>query len=412
MTILNFEAFMKKRLTFIFILIIAFAFSGCNDSTGFKSNSNESEYSKQEIQKSTFSEAYNSEEILDTSSIYDFDKKYFVNKLNDRLLKEFIQMYNTVSTFQKYMNFSTNISNDELDILMYLLNYDCPELIQIGGDYYPEYTNSECTEVSAVTFSYIMNKDEYNKYYSRLNTFFDNLKNKLKNKSDFEKEKYVYDCLFNNCVYNETDNLSGSVCGAILNNKGRCEALSKSMVWCMRQLDVECMAVLGKPKWEVQSVYSNHSWNIIKIDGNYYHLDLTLDNIKTDISESNSAFYGFFNVDDNFIYESHELNYLYKNLGVPICNSNKQNYHIINKLYITDNGNMETQLENIISEHFNNYIDIISIKFQNTTDYNSFIENKEEYISDVIKNLSEQTCYYQVFNENLSKTAVLSFTSD
>ena len=401
---------MKNSLKFILAIFVTSAIlCGCNNQTD--NNSSVSDYQSSTIQQSSSEVSENSidtslyiessETSVDTSSIYNFDKKYFVNKLDEDMLKNFVALYNAVSNFQEYVSFEQTITVNELDTLMYLLNYDCPELIQVSGDYFPEYiSNDEITNVSAVTFQYIMNEDEYTDYMTQLNAFFDNLKTSVEGKSEFETEKYVYDLLFNNCVYNETDSLSGSVCGVLLKGKGRCESLSKSFLWCMQELDIECMAFLGEPLWESDSVYAKHSWNIVKIDGNYYHIDLTVDNIPTTENEINPAFYGFFNVDDSFISESHVIDPIYKELGLPECNSTDYNYHIMNNLYIGESTDIESDLDKILTENFDNGLENVSIKFSSYDDYCYITENIHDYTSNFLANISDiEYTYTNIYND-------------
>lgn len=400
------------------ILLISAVLCGCNDKTD--SNSSVSDYQSSIVQQSssessesseisidTYSDIESSETSIDTSNVYNFEKKYFVSKLDKDMLENFVSIYNAVSNFEEYVSFKQEIAEDELDTLMYLLNYDCPELIHVSGDYVPEYIDyNETTKVSGVTFEYIMTEDEYNSYMTQLTDFFDDLKNLLDGKSELEKEKYVYDLLFNSCVYNETDSLSGSVCGVLLEGKGRCESFSKSFLWCMQELDIECMALLGEPLWENDAIYSKHSWNIVKINGNYYHVDLTVDNIPTTDSGTNPAFYGFFNVDDKFISKSHAIDSIYKELGVPECNSNDCNYHIMNNLYVSEGTDVESALEEILTENFNNGLENISIKFDSYDDYCYVIENISYYTSDFLANISDVDYTYISMYNNVAQSII------
>lgn len=47
------------------------------------------------------------------------------------------------------------------------------------------------------------------------------------------------------------------------------EGISLAYVELCRQLDIECSVVHGQLNWE------DHCWNIIKLDGEYYHVDVT-----------------------------------------------------------------------------------------------------------------------------------------
>ena len=90
------------------------------------------------------------EKVFDESMVYESDKKYFVQELDEKLYKCFIKMYCSVMYFEDGVHFAEDISSESLDTMMFLLNYDCPELIQLNGDYSPIYVDEECKKVSGV----------------------------------------------------------------------------------------------------------------------------------------------------------------------------------------------------------------------------------------------------------------------
>ena len=59
----------------------------------------------------------------------------------------------------------------------------------------------------------------------------------------------------------------------LLKNKGQWSGISKAVKLIFDHLGVECLVVTGS--LISNGVVEPHNWNIIKIDGAYYHLDLT-----------------------------------------------------------------------------------------------------------------------------------------
>ncbi len=334
--------------------------------------SSEEEKSEQSSEPSEEVSAESSEElsseperVIDKSIVYGFDSKYFVNRLDESMLNIFLNMYDAVQHFEMTTRFSEKVPSDDFDMLMFLLNYDCPELIQLNGDYSPIYTDESESNVSGVYFTYNMSESDCKNYTDELDLFFENLKADIGDMSELEKEKYIYDMIFDDCVYDDTDAYSGTVYGTLIGHIGRCEGICKSFMWCMRELDMECMCVSGVPKWETDAVYAGHSWNIVKIDGEYYQLDLTIDNIRDPWSDTTYPNYGFFNVNDEFNDRTHEIYDFYKKLGVPECTSEAVNYHKMNGLFVYSDGDIEQQVKNILENNFSEgIINNISIKFE------------------------------------------------
>ena len=353
---------------------------------------------KSDIQSSIEESSDEPEKIFDESMVYELDKKYFVQELDEQLYNFFIKMYCSVIYFDEGVHFEDEIPSESLDTMMFLLNYDCPELIQLNGDYSPIYTDEECKTVSGVYFTYNMCEEKYNEYMEALKLFFENLKVDISEKSDIEKEKYVYDMIFSKCIYDEKDGYSGTVYGTLINHKGRCEGISKSFMWCMRELGIECMCVSGMPKWETDSVYAGHSWNIIKINGKYYNLDLTIDNMKLNDNQVNYPNYGFFNVNDEFNDKSHAISGFYREIGLPECKSDKANYHKMNGLIVHSGDDIKEQLMEIFEKNLiDNKIDNLSIKFENLSVLNKASVHMQEWVKEFLN--SENIDYNSVCDE-------------
>ena len=345
------------------------------------------------------------QKILDKSIIYELDTKYFVNKLDEDLLDIFVIMYDAVRNFERTVKFGREIPSDDLDTLMFLLNYDCPEFIQLNGDYEPIYTDETYQNSSGVRLTYNMREETYEEYRNELCLFFENLKADLSEKTEIEKEKYVYDMIFENCIYNDKQAYSGTVYGTLINHISRCEGICKSFMWCMRELGIECMCVSGIPKWEADAEYSGHSWNIIKINGEYYQLDLTIDNLRLFESDVKYQNYGFFNVNDKFNDETHEIYDFYKQLGVPECISEKANYHTMNGLFIYADDDVEEQFKNILENNFfDETIDNVPIKFETLPAQNIAYAHLEQWLTDFFKEKEFSSFNYNTDYDEICRT--------
>ena len=389
--------------------------SSNEESSDEESSDEESEEdsSEEPSEESSEDESSEPEKILDKSILYEADTKYFINNLDENLLDIFLKMYNAVQNFEITVRFGRAIPSDDLDMLMFLLNYDCPEFIQLNGDYSPIYTDESEETVLGVYFTYNMNESDYGTYSDELRLFFENLKADINEKTEIEKEKYVYDMMFENCTYDDTDAYSGTVYGTLINHVSRCEGICKSFMWCMRELGIECMCVSGTPKWETDAVYAGHSWNIVKINGAYYQLDLTIDNLKYHSSEVKYANYGFFNVNDKFNNETHEMHDFYKKLGVPECTSEEMNYHKMNGLFVYAEGSAEEQFRTILENNFSNgKIDNISVKFESMSAQNITNAHLEIWLRDFFDENNMSLLHYNTDYDEICHTITVFAEAD
>lgn len=94
---------------------------------------------------------------------------------------------------------------------------------------------------------------------------------------DYEKALVIHDWLATHCAYDYESYLAGTVqadsytaYGALVNKKAVCEGYSKTYRYLMEDK-------LGIPCEIVSSSSMSHAWNMIQIDGKYYHVDVTWD---------------------------------------------------------------------------------------------------------------------------------------
>lgn len=99
-----------------------------------------------------------------------------------------------------------------------------------------------------------------------------------KNMSDLEKVKAIHDYLVLNVEYDYKNYLNNKVpadsyqtYGALINKKAVCDGYSKSMQVLLKKAGIASIYVTGTADGE------DHSWNLVKVNGKYYHVDTTWD---------------------------------------------------------------------------------------------------------------------------------------
>lgn len=84
--------------------------------------------------------------------------------------------------------------------------------------------------------------------------------------TDFEKIVYVYDYLILNVSYDFTYS-KYSAYNALVEGTAVCEGYSQAFYLLMSFLNIECIVV--------DSYVMNHAWNMVELDGEWYHIDVT-----------------------------------------------------------------------------------------------------------------------------------------
>lgn len=104
--------------------------------------------------------------------------------------------------------------------------------------------------------------------------------------TDVEKALVVHDYLASHFSYDLSYSIS-EIYGFLSKKTGVCQAYTNLYKYLMRSLGVETSSVT--------STAMNHTWNIVKIDGQWYHVDVTWDD-----PVANSEYYGLAN-HNNFL---------------------------------------------------------------------------------------------------------------
>lgn len=109
--------------------------------------------------------------------------------------------------------------------------------------------------------------------------------------TDFEKVKFVNDYIVKNTVYSEDSVASSHSAYAVAyEGKGVCQGYALFAQKLMQALGLESMYVVGE-------VYTGgHAWNLVKVDGEWYHLDTTWNDPVPD--RGNGVRYDYFLLND------------------------------------------------------------------------------------------------------------------
>jgi hypothetical protein len=148
--------------------------------------------------------------------------------------------------------------------------------------------------------------------------------------SDYEKELAIHDYLINHCRYDreslgqgEIPPESHSAYGALVMGTAVCEGYAKAAKLLLDGAGIENTIVIGDSKGV------SHAWNLVKIQGEYYHLDTTWDDpILEDGGETLK--YTYFNLTDNEIRKDHQ----WETSDYPAAQGTRFNYYVYNDLVV------------------------------------------------------------------------------
>ena len=135
-------------------------------------------------------------------------------------------------------------------------------------------------------------------------------------KNQKDKELCIIDFLIENTLYEIDHKYHQNAASVLVNKKGQCSGISKAVKLLCDHLGIECIVVEGTGFDESMGLSGAHAWNIVKIDGKYYHLDVTF-MIGANLSKRKPFRYLFFNASD----VEFEKNHTWERKKYPKCNT-------------------------------------------------------------------------------------------
>ena len=188
--------------------------------------------------------------------------------------------------------------------IFFQLRLDHPEIFWATGFKYRYYKDSPNLIFLP---EYIFEKSKVKEHQKALQARIEKLVRPAEKLSDWEKEKYVHDFICENIRYDKLKKpYSHEIIGPLGHGVGVCEGIAKSVKILCDALGLWCIIVLCGNNPE-KGIKYRHTWNIIRLDGKYYHLDVTFDNTLGKKKEVQGEIrYDYFNLDDKNIFRDHE----------------------------------------------------------------------------------------------------------
>ena len=117
-----------------------------------------------------------------------------------------------------------------------------------------------------------------------------------------EQERFIHSFICQNVRYDKLKKeYSHEVTGPLTNGVGVCEGMAKTVKLLCDRLGIGCIVVLCEADPE-HGIKYRHAWNLVQMNGTWYHLDATFDNT---LSACGTERFDYFNLCDEKIYRDH-----------------------------------------------------------------------------------------------------------
>ncbi len=304
---------------------------------------------------------------------------HYYENLNDNLRKAYEKLLKGVMAMEESINLEEyKIPLDAIGDLWHSLLNDHPEIHWVNPYKGCRYTYNTEAPYDIVTLSppYCISREEREERQREIDDELPKfLEGIMDDTGDFETALQVYKNMAKEIDYDsleldrqkrrreafsqskkedmEPDDLR-NIYGALVEKRTVCAGYARAYQYILQQLGMESIYVVGECVGG-----ETHAWNIINMEGNYYHVDVTWgDGSNTDPSRGGKyCSYGYFGLNDKDIRLSRTIN---DSPPAPACTENFCNYFVRMGLYFKayDHIAVKQKLAEMLSEAERTRVDL------------------------------------------------------
>ncbi|MBQ3285545.1 MAG: hypothetical protein IJH40_07890 [Ruminococcus sp.] len=268
---------------------------------------------------------------------------YAYSHISDHEKSVYNVIYDAVLNFKETAgNFPAHTKRQEVNKVLRCVYFDHPEIFWFDGKYSTNY-QTDTDIVNYVDFTYFLNPDEARARQKEIDdavAVF--MKDINRNMSEYDIALSIFENIISLVDYDTlkleksqqlrffyTHNLR-NIYGVFVEKKAVCAGYAKAFQYLTNRMGIECSFVGGKVK------DSMHAWNLIRLNGEYYYIDVTWDDhsdTKNPFFSSQEITYDYFCIDSKTLMRDHEPE---NTLPLPECTAKECNYYYKNGLLLND----------------------------------------------------------------------------
>lgn len=177
--------------------------------------------------------------------------------------------------------------------------------------------------LKSATIFYKYNSSETERMQNEIDAEVNNILSKVSSDmSQYDIVKLFYDYLAENVVYDEDAPHHSDIYGVFVDKRAICGGYSKAFSYLCDQVGIETLTITGDADG------TPHMWNMIKLGGEWYHIDITY--AVTDSKLGSYVRYDYFCITDEVINRSR--NVYAQTYSYPEAKSERFNYFVVNGL--------------------------------------------------------------------------------
>ena len=183
-------------------------------------------------------------------------------------------IYRTATDHRTEVSFPAGTRYEDADTAVRWVVSSYPELIALDREWSITYFQNRPSIAAGLRLSYQMDREEaeaeWQQIMAKVGRMFKGIGGDA-----FDTELLLHDRLCETVAYSDTGARAHSVTGALLDGRAVCDGYAGAFCLLMRMVGIPCGIVEGEA--EDASGGGPHSWNIVRLDGDVYQIDVTWD---------------------------------------------------------------------------------------------------------------------------------------
>ncbi len=264
-------------------------------------------------------------------------------------------LYKGIIAFDEEITFSSDSKvsvNDLYYVYQTMLN-DQTDLFYINNTI-QYYANTSTKNVVKVLIEYTITKQEAEKKLKAADAAANSIIAEINDSmSEYDIVKLFHDKVIIATDYSLTSTDGSNIYGTLVGKSALCQGYAKTFTYLCNKVGIQSLLVTGEADTEP------HMWNMVKIDGSWYHIDLTWDDANR-AQDAEFIRYDYLNVPDSVINRSRTT--YSQDYSYPKASSLKANYFVVNGYTASSYKEAESLLTNLIvksSKTKNSYVQFI-----------------------------------------------------
>lgn len=232
------------------------------------------------------------------------------------------------------------MENREVGDLFFKLRLDCPEIFWGTGFQIRFYRDSANMEMIP---EYLFEKGKIKEHQKAMEKRVEKVAKSVAGSTQYETLLGIHDFICSQVFYDKLKKpYSHEIIGPLGHGVGVCEGIAKTVKILCDSLGIWSVIAISDANPQ-KGIKYRHAWNVVRLNGKYYHMDATFDNT---LSHQQEIRYDYVNLSDKQIFCDHEP-LLYE---VPGCEDGSQTYYQGKKLSFTKMEDVEKRVKQAVKK--------------------------------------------------------------